>query len=172
MHLSNGGVQDYSALIDPRIKTSSDDILAAEDDDSINLGEATFEKTNRARSLDFGAPDPASPDGGKAKMGDGNDDFVLAETAKSDTGKIVGSDESRRKRRDLTEVLKEQEETVEDEETVEIPAEEEIVGRVAGAEVDGEEQYPDAEGVSRVRQLCLVLGELSLLFSSIFRAGC
>ncbi len=45
--IMSGGAQDYSFLIDPRTRPDVH-IVAAEDDDSINLGEATFEN-NRAR---------------------------------------------------------------------------------------------------------------------------
>ncbi len=99
-------------------------------------------------------------------MGDGNDEFVLGSKQSqpsANSGRIVGSDESRRKRRDLTAVQEEdgeEEKSKEQEavavvekdvkaETAEIP-QAELVERAVG-----DKQYTDAEGV-RDMILCIM----------------
>ena len=84
--------QDYSQLINPRIKPNID-IVAAEEDDTLDLGDETFEN-NRARSLKLeGEEDKMIPTVGKVEMGHGNDEVVVLPVA--NTKPIKGTVESR-----------------------------------------------------------------------------
>lgn len=101
------------------------------------------------RSLDLSDEDESAKIGteeatskAKAVAGSGNDEIVLTRSKP-----IRGSDESRRKRRDLTEQL-ENEETVESDKTVDVVASTGSKAKATLIQAEGDDtQFPDAEGV-------------------------
>lgn len=107
-----------------------------------------FKKYKPFRSLDFSEIDATAAEASeKAAMGTGNDEIVLP-AKQEKTNPITRTDESRRRRRDLTEQLEEASET----EDVASGEEDKIDGRAAKqSSIEAEEeQFPDAEGVSQI----------------------
>jgi hypothetical protein len=131
--------QDYSSLIDPRILPSSDIVAAGEydEDDTIDLEEAAAESVDnkRARSLDFDAialddVKAVDPPASKTEPSEGSDGFDLSKSA---SPAVIAKD--RRRRRDLSEKLVEETESVAEK-------------KIDAVQEQGTEEFPDAQGVS------------------------